>query len=178
MSSAKVLTKGMREAINRSGYLVEQRLIPVMERFGYKATPNYRFRDVETGALREIDISAITGSRIGQRGFDFVFPILLLAVKALRCPLVFFTQDEIRMDFFLGQLQMSGLPQEVIDGRGHIVRLAEFLKLEDFHHYYRTGRIASQFCAVYEGKKQDHRKPKKPNGQGPEPLYEAGHVVG
>ena len=36
--------------------------------------------------------------------------------------------------------------------------LAYFLQLEKFHHYYRTGRLASQFCAVYESKKQDPKK--------------------
>ncbi len=177
MSSTAVLTKGMLEAIDRSGYLVEQRLVPLVERLGYKATPNDRFRDVETGAVREIDISAITAGQVGKRGFDFIFPILLIAVKALRCPLVFFTQKELRLHYFLGQLQMSGLPQEIIDGRERTVSLSEFLKLEDFHHYYRTGRIASQFCAVYECKKGDQGKREKGESQKPEPSYEAGHII-
>lgn len=152
-------------------------MVPVVERFGYKATPNERFRDVETGGLREVDISAIGGVRLGKRGWNFVFPFLLVAVKALRCPLVFFTQDEIRMGLFLGSVQMSGLPQEVIDGRGRVVRLAEFLEFDDFHHYYRTGRVASQFCAVYQSRKQAQGRPKKQTGQMAQPLYEAGHMV-
>jgi hypothetical protein len=94
MTSTEVLSKGMREAIQRSGYLVEQRLVPLVERFGFKATPNQRFRDPETGELREIDIFAISSAFVSERRFEMIFPILLIAVKTLRCPLVLFTQSE------------------------------------------------------------------------------------
>jgi len=57
----------MRDAISRSGYLMEQRLVPLVESFGFKATPNERFRDYETGQLRELDIGAIGGIRISNR---------------------------------------------------------------------------------------------------------------
>ncbi|MHC1763624.1 MAG: hypothetical protein AB9869_04855 [Verrucomicrobiia bacterium] len=57
MKLSTVFTRPMRDAVVRSGYLMEQRLVPIVESFGYKATPNQRFRDPDTGDLREIDIS-------------------------------------------------------------------------------------------------------------------------
>ena len=172
MKSTDVLTKPMREAIARSGYLMEQRLVPLVEGHGFKATPNQRFRDPDTGAQRELDIFAISAARIGRRGTDFVFPILLIACKNLQCPFVFFAQDEVRLDVFLGKLQISGMPQDILMVRGRHQRLADFLKLQNFHHYYRTGRVSSQFCAVYESKRQAGGK--KPM----QAIFEAGHFIG
>jgi hypothetical protein len=165
------MTKPMRDAIARSGYLMEQRLVPVVESFGFMATPNERFRDAETGELRELDIGAISGFRIRARGYQFVFPVLLIACKNLSCPIVFFTQQVERSDFFLGPVPVSGLPLQVRRRGKPNQDLVYFLRLEKFHHYYRTGRLASQFCAVYEAKKQDRQK-------GSPPVFEAGHTIG
>jgi hypothetical protein len=170
MSALKVLTEPMKKAIARSGYLMEQRLVPVIERFGFKATPNERFRDPETGELRELDISAISAERIGQHGYDFIFPLLLIACKNLTCPLVFFAQQELRLQWFLGKLQISGLPLEIVRNGRFPKPITEFLKLEGFHHYYRTGHVASQFCAVYE----DERESKKAKS----PVFQTGHTIG
>jgi hypothetical protein len=43
--------------------------------------------------------------------------------------------------------------------------IGEAFKFEEFHHYYRTGQVASQFCAVYENKKLNP------------PVFEAGHTI-
>jgi len=170
MSTATVLSKPMLEAIARSGYLMEQRLVPAIERFGYKATPNERFRDPETGDLRELDISAISAEQVGKRGREFLFPILLIACKNLRCPLVFFAQQEIRLHWFLGRLQVSGLPLQILRKGRDPEPITEFLKVENFHHYYRTGHVASQFCAVYEDEKASQKAKT--------PVFEAGHTIG
>ncbi|MGO9244314.1 MAG: hypothetical protein ACLPT4_06760 [Verrucomicrobiia bacterium] len=166
MSIASILTEPMREAIARSGYLMEQRLVPIIEQHGFKATPNERFRDPDSGELREIDVFAISGERIRDSDHDFVFPILLVACKNLQCPLVFFTQQEVKLRWFLGEVEMSGLPLQVRGRGGKVEAIAESLGVEEFHHYYRSGRIASQFCAVYENKKANP------------PVFEAGHTIG
>jgi hypothetical protein len=165
MSASKALSKPMKEAIARSGYLLEQRLVPIIERFGFKASPNERFRDSESGDLREVDVFAITAKEIKDYEHGVFFPILLVACKNLKCPLVFFTQQEIRMDYFLGRVEMSGLPLEIRSKNGEVNPITELLKVENFHHYYRTGHIASQFCAVYENKKATP------------PTFEAGHTI-
>ena len=169
-SAQSTLTKEMLEAVTRAGYLMEQRFVPVVEKFGFKVTPNQRYEDRSSGKAFELDLFAISGWQIGKRGRNFVFPVLLIACKNLRCPLVFFTHREIRMQWFLGQVQVSGLPFEIAR-RGETESIPEFLKVEEFHHYYRTGHVASQFCAVYE-------VASKGTVQKGAPKYEAGHTIG
>jgi hypothetical protein len=154
----------MREAISRAGYLMEQRLVPVVERFGFKVTPNQRYHDPTTGKSLELDLFAISGRRIGKRGLDLIFPVLLIACKNLRCPLIFFTHREMPLHWFVGTVHMSGLPFE-LQRALQTETIVKFFRFEEFHHYYRTGHIASQFCAVYETNKKDR------------PKFEAGHTI-
>ena len=135
----------------------------------YKVTPNQRYEDPASGKAFELDLFAISAWQIGKRGTNFIWPVLLIACKNLRCPLVFFTHREMRSHWVLGQVQVSGLPFEIAR-RGKTESIPEFLKVEDFHHYYRTGHVASQFCAVYEVNEGAPRKGA--------PKYEAGHTIG
>ena len=157
----------MLEAITRAGYLMEQQLVPVVEKFGFKVTPNQRYHDPSSGQVVELDLFAISAWRIGKRGADLIFPVLFIACKNLRCPLVFFTHREIPSHWFVGSVQVSGLPFS-IKRRNETKTIPEFLQFEDFHHYYRTGHVASQFCAVYETRKKEKDAPK----------FEAGHNIG
>ncbi len=150
---SKRLAKEELVAIKRSGYLMEQRLVPLVQRLGYYTIPNYSFKDPETGEARELDIYAMGAERISVRRIrEFIFPVLLIECKNLRAPLVFFTQSEIRSRHLMGDVHISGLPKEVIMGgvRDHI---SDYLRFEDFHHYYQKGRISSQFCVVAKNKK-------------------------
>lgn len=147
---AKKLSKDERGAIRRSGYLMEQRLVPLVQNLGYYTVPNYGFTDLETGESREMDIYAMGAESITKFGKrEFIFPVLLIECKNLRSPLVFFTQQEARTRHLIGDAQLSGLPKEVITAEGR-QDILDFLNFEAFHHYYRTGRIASQFCVVHK----------------------------
>jgi len=64
----------MREAITRAGYLMEQRLVPVVEKAGFKVTPNQRYQDPASGKAFELDLIAMGGWQIGKRGTNFYFP--------------------------------------------------------------------------------------------------------
>jgi hypothetical protein len=163
----------MQAAISRSGYLFEQRLVPVIEKWGFKATANHRFQDRTLGTLQELDIHAITAKEISKRPQRFYFPILLVECKNLRCPLVFFTQPELRMRYFLGEPHFSGVPLEVFRAKGR-TDLTEFLKLEESHHYYTRARISSQFCAVYPRKGSATGKPAKVSADD----FAVGHKIG
>ena len=149
--------KEIKQAIRRSGYLFEQRIVPLLERRGYKATPNHIFEDPETGEPREIDVHAISGEQITKRDLDFVFPILLIACKNLSAPLVFFTQDEIPIMELAGDVQVAGVP-DGIEWHGDVVSVTDFLQVEKFHHYYRRRRLSSQFCCVFEREKGNQKR--------------------
>jgi hypothetical protein len=142
----------MKGAIERSGYLFEQRLAPVFKRAGYHPTPNYRFHN-QSDSISELDIYAISAAPIPGKSREFVWISLLVECKNLRCPLVFFTHKEvIRMSLLLGEPHIAGLPQQA-KVRKRLVGLVDFLKIEDFHHYYSRTKISSQFCAIVEKKK-------------------------
>ncbi len=173
LGAVSTLTGEMRKAIARSGYLFEQQLLPVIEKAGYRAEPNHRYRDPD-GIMRELDIDAISARGIFPEQKEFIWLDLMIECKNLQCPLVFFAHREIRMTHFLGYPHISGLPQVVFRKR-RSVDLADFLKVADFHHYYSRAKIATQFCAVYE-------KSKSRTGGSGRPRtaddFVAGHRVG
>lgn len=141
------LTKGMRDAITRSGYLLESQVAEIV-RERYYVIPNYSFRDPETGQNREIDVHAITVEPIRKRGLDFIFPILLIECKNIQAPLVFFSHESIPSRHVVGDLQISGIPKEIKTKEGLKKDLTEYLGLEEIHHYYKTANISTQFCAI------------------------------
>jgi hypothetical protein len=63
ISDSRIATKQMKKAIHQSGYLLEQRVEPIIRQtFGYVET-NPIFGDPDTGKSREIDICALGGGR-------------------------------------------------------------------------------------------------------------------
>jgi len=172
------LTDEMKKAVERSGYLFEQRLVPLLKARGYHAIPNYKFLSSD-GSASELDIYAISAHEISRRR-GYVWRTLLIECKNLRCPLVLFTQRELlRTTDFLGYPHISGLPQRVFE-RGGAFDISDFLKLENFHHYYSRAKTATQFCAIAERSRKgstggtEGGKPTKRNTDD----YIAGHHVG
>ena len=166
MNIAK-LSKEMKEAIGRSGYLLEQETATILKKKGFYVVPNYAFRDIETDTSKEIDVWGMMAKLLDNReGFEGIFPVLLIEVKNI-FPLVCFTQDEVTARYTMGDFQFSGLPKYVWVKSTEGEELLDFLKIEKFHHYYKTSRIASQFCVISENK----RRRGNPN----EPPFVASH---
>jgi hypothetical protein len=141
----KISPEDIREAIVRSGYLLEQRIKPKIERRGYFVETNQPYPDPQTGISREYDISAISAIRLSSKGIDFLFPYILCECENNALPLVFFeTNSPIRF-MFHEHVKCSGVPVKMWKN-GSWVRLSEYLGFEKFHHYCR-GRIASQYCS-------------------------------
>ena len=85
----KISLEEMREAIRRSGYLLEQRIKPKIERHGYFVETNQPYPDPQTGISREYDISAMAGIRLYRGRMDFLFPFILCECENNALPLVF-----------------------------------------------------------------------------------------
>ncbi len=64
MPSLKISHDQIRDALKRSGYLLEYRIEQVLGRNGYAAFPNQAYPDPITGKSRELDISAIKAAPI------------------------------------------------------------------------------------------------------------------
>jgi len=142
-----ISAKDMREAIQRSGYLLEQRIEPILAEQGYYVQTNPVFPDPDTGKSREIDISALSARRIYKKGYDFIFPVLLCECENNPQPVVFFTKESPLSFMFHEEIKVSGIPVRFWQ-KGGYVSLSEFAGMEKFHHYCK-GSIATQYCTFH-----------------------------
>ncbi|MBI4186796.1 MAG: hypothetical protein HY530_04740 [Chloroflexi bacterium] len=137
----------IRETIKRSGYLLEQRVEPIIgQGFGYVET-NPIFKDPDTGKSREIDISALSASRLYNDDMSFIFPMLLCECENNSQPTVFFTGESVIPYLRRDDLKLSGLPIKFWNNRAkEYMGFADFTGMENFHHYC-MGKIATQYCS-------------------------------
>lgn len=173
---AKTLNPAMLEAIERSGYLFEQTLVPVITRRGYLVTPNHRFVVPGEPVARELDLFAIAGKAINNKYKDWLWPVLLIECKNLEAPMIVFTHREIRSRHFVSRIHFSGLPQHIEVNRQR-EELGAFLDCDRWHHYYRGARVGRQFCIVAE-KSSRGQPPGKPPAALTAVDYVAGHKAG
>lgn len=143
--SERISLEEMHEAIARSGYLLEQRIKPQIERQGYFVETNQAYPDPQTGISREYDISAMGGFRLFRGRNDFVFPYILCECENNSVPIVFFETDSPISFLFHMEVKCSGVPVRFWR-KGEWVPISFALNFEKFHHYCR-GRIATQYCS-------------------------------
>ena len=55
---SKITKKQMEDALGRSGYFLESRILDVLQKRNYTNTPNSSYPDAQTGKSRELDIYA------------------------------------------------------------------------------------------------------------------------
>lgn len=159
----------IKEALDRSGYLMEQRLCPLLERRGYYVTPNHEYEDPDSGKSREIDIHALDIVSLYRQTFDDMLShVLLVACKNNHFPVIAFTHDNVLrgMDVVMS-ITKAGYPLAVYRGEdSEDEDIEPFLRLGDYHHYYQAQRVASQYCRVMG---------RKSTGQGQPLQYAADH---
>jgi len=148
--STAITPKEMKDAIERSGYLLEQRLESILIEEGYFVQMNPAFPDSETGKSREIDVSALSAIQVYRKGYNFVFPTLLCECENNSQPIVFFTKESPISFLHHQEVKVSGIPVKLWQENGYI-SLSEFIGMERFHHYCK-GAIATQYC-TYQLKK-------------------------
>jgi hypothetical protein len=140
----QITTKQMKEAIQKSGYLLEQRLELILTEEGYYVQTNPAFPDPETRKSREIDISALLAIRVYREGDNFIFPTLLCECENNSQPIVFFAKESPVSLTHHYEAKVSGIPVKFWDEDGYI-NVSDFVGMERFHHYCR-GPIATQYC--------------------------------
>lgn len=145
----KGISEEEKEAIERSGYLMEQKIAKVLKQENFIVLPNYSFQDIETGSSKEIDIIAILFDDIlTDDGYymGYIYFYLVLEVKNIK-PVICFTQY---YTYDLGSIfhHYSGVPKLIWTKRNKSKGLLDFLEVKKFHHYYNFDRIATQFCTI------------------------------
>ena len=148
----KIPTKQMRESIQRSGYLIEQRVEPIIRQaFGYVQT-NPIYKDSDTGKSCELDISALSASILDKNKPSCIFPMLLCECENNSQPIVFFTTESLIPYLLRDDLKVSGIPVKFWDSnKKRYNGFADFTGMEEFHHYCDT-KIATQYCTFQKKK--------------------------
>jgi hypothetical protein len=144
-STPMISEEEMRDALLRSGYLLEQRVAHVLDQRGYYVDTNAAYPDDVTGKSREFDIDALTMVDLGA--YDFLFVNVLCSCVNNPQPLAFIIQDA-QVPFMHHEfVKMSGLPIQVRSSpESDLMPLAEALHFERFHHYNQR-RLSTQYCS-------------------------------
>lgn len=148
----------VRRAIERSGYVLELRLVPKLERAGFVVWSDRQFQDQDTGKSREIDLYAYRRADvatqevlIGKTTYvlaDTFQTYLVLECKAISTPLVFFSQEN-RLPIY-GRLLFGGFPRFIWKRDAHVGEIVGslFESMVDFgafHSYWSPTHLAARF---------------------------------
>lgn len=142
---SKISKKEMSEAIKTSGYLLEERVEPILTEEGFFVQMNVAYADPETGKSRELDISAINAISIYKE--EFIFPMILCECENNSQPIVFFTKESPISFLHYQEVKVSGIPVKFWDKKEReYMSLSDFTKMEGYHHYCK-GEVATQYCS-------------------------------
>ncbi len=154
---SSITVNEMKDAIVSSGYLLEQRVYPIFQEFGYHVTANAAYPDLLTGKSREIDIKAIHAFQIGEDA-DFIFANVLCECENNKQPVVFFLQKDPPIpDLQHENIKSAGIPVKFLEnvtGR-EFVNLPDFLNFHKYHHISK-GPTSTQYCNFH---RKDSNKP-------------------
>lgn len=154
-SSDKISKEQAKEALLRSGYLIESRLEKVLTKKHYYVQPNIVYPDPHTGKSRELDLYAISAFPVETSQLDFIFAVLLIECVNNPQPVAFITKEpEPRISYNCEEVKLSGIPVKTIIGEtlDRWISLPSSIKMQNYHHYYQA-RIATQFCSFAKKKK-------------------------
>jgi hypothetical protein len=153
----KISRNEIRDSLLRSGYLLESRVENrLREHWGYVET-NASYQDPETGKSRELDVYSMAVVKAGPEEYDFIFAVLLIECVNNPQPIALLTKEPLTPFLHHEDIKMAGLPVKIRDaGRSSWQSLADFLGMEDYHHYCQ-GRVATQYCS-FSGKKSGPQK--------------------
>ncbi|MGC9973699.1 MAG: hypothetical protein ABSE56_24275 [Bryobacteraceae bacterium] len=142
-----------KQALLRSGYLLENRVESLLVRRGYGVQANTPFLDTISEKERELDLHALRLVSAGPAEFDFVWSVLLIECVNNPQPIAFVTKDSDLRETEIYRIKMAGVPTRIIDPQkpGRWILLADYLGMSRYHHYCK-GRTATQFCSFSQKK--------------------------
>lgn len=146
----KITPDQMREAINRSGYLIEQRSKTALEEHGYYVETNRSYADPETDKSREYDVFAIKFTPLFRSDPGGLASVVICECMNNAQPVVFFGDDRPITLMFHERVKASGIPVVVWD-HGSYVSLSHFYRFETLYHQCRE-RVAKQYCSFARSK--------------------------
>jgi len=147
---ARITPAQMAEAVARSGYLLEQRVFPIIEKMGFYVDTNPAFLDPVTEKSREYDFSALTATKVYREDWNFLWIHLVGECVNNSQPIVFFSCKKATDFLFYEDLKCSGIPLKFPsrERKDREISFGDFFHLGRFHHYCR-GRYSTQYCSFH-----------------------------
>ena len=154
----------IKNAIEKEGYIDEQKSIIEFQKQGFFASGNYAFEDQDSKISREVDIIASKYTEFYDHNAIFVL-LSYAEVKKRSNPIVFFERNIIpneSIDSFIPMLATKTFFNNIEPK----LSLSKILNVENNHHQAKHNSLSTQFCEVYEVIKNNNQKEK---------FIEAGH---
>lgn len=135
----------MKEAILRSGYLIESRLQTKMENAGFIVEINCPYPDPSTFKSRELDLKAFYFEKGNREGFASSALLIIEAINNSDNPVVFFEREQ---DTTIGDstLKIVASPRTLISESGWTDGFHTATGLCDWHHSFNF-TVATQWCS-------------------------------
>lgn len=140
----------MKEAILKSGYVLERRLATLLSQSDYKAVTNRGFIDPQNISDKscEYDVYAFKKIRVYGSGSHEIYPTLICECKNYTQPIVFFVKEKPTFEPLEDEVRVSGIPSKIWQ-RDKYISIQEFTNVESFHHYCRPEvPISTQCCTI------------------------------
>lgn len=146
-------TLQMRKAIEKSGYLFEQKIAALMQKQGFHVDSSWAFKDPEQEKSREIDVKAIRRVRVDEPNKLQVFCEFLMECKNSDSPLVFLqtTKNERERKSLRPReyvFPISKYEQPIDEKSFREIDAFTRLGLGSSHYYYSTELKATQFAKI------------------------------
>lgn len=150
----------IRDAIDRSGYVLELRICPVFEDYGFHVESSAQFEDQDTGKSRELDLHAWHWDFHNDRDHptipnfvlsDHINTDIVVECKNTTAPWVLFTKKERHPN--IGTLLLGGNPamlKEFDEDFGEEIELPldQEFGLENFHQNWNVEYQAHKFARL------------------------------
>lgn len=168
----------IKDALLRSGYLLESRVEGFLWEKGYPAEANSPYPDPREDKARELDVYAISGFHTGPEEMDYIFSVLLIECVNNPQPVTFIMkQAQIGWHNRVYDVKVSGVPvkfpRAFVDDRAVLVKrevgqdwlwIGDVFGFDDFHHYMSEKQFATQYCSFQRKRKKEqwmalHRGP-------------------
>jgi hypothetical protein len=150
-SSRSISDDDIKEALNRSGYLLENRVESILRSEGFDAEPNFAYSDPYTSKSRELDLRAEAKLKAP---YGTLRAELFIECANNTSPVAFITRDptNVSREVSLG-VKLFGWPRKLATtaARDKWPLLKDAIGLHEYHHYGRT-KTSSQFCTFAEKK--------------------------
>lgn len=149
---SEISIRKIKEAISKSGYLDEQKVIVESGKQGFFAGGNYAFEDQDEHKSREIDFIATryTDFTFGKTGLYF---FVYGEVKKRTKLLVFFERKPLNRELHQVSVPIVAT-QEFFPNIDPFLDIKKILKFSEIHHQAKHDFISTQFCEIDKNKAQ------------------------